>query len=382
MITYEDERTKPTLEFSLNGISGELQNQHYPPTRKKGAISLNGSIERHPFKIEGEANLLARPPSAAVDFTAASLPLSLFAPQVKGRISQVDADNATVDVFFRLVEGSENPSYTAQLKINGLVPEKSGTNLATAFALLSGTGNGSVTIELDGQQPSRAIIDGALDSFSRTMVKASINPLLLADPEFVDLADRDFVTFLPGTDQFTGETVERLNRFGELLSTYPLVNLKITGLADPESDVEVLLEELKKAELLRVDLENQKRKLEFQQKLELEKMRLQIWNEAAGTINETDIPVIDDQFVPLSPQPVQVTSTALSELATRRQQAVIDYLTGQLAVDPGRLVQPAPGNSGIISAADSPRALIGLTDGYTSLREEDSPDNSEADGQP
>ncbi len=363
MIGYVDERTKPTLKFTLNGISGNLTNLQYPVAKDKGTMTLTGSINGSPFKIEGETKLLQSPPSAVIDFTASSLPLKLFTPQIQGRIQNVDTDKATVDVNHRVVFDEQSPSRETSLILNGLAPKKSGTNLATAFALMSGSG--PLTIEIkDTQIPTRAIIDEALGKFSRTMIKASINPLLLADPKFVDLAEKDYVTFLPGSDQFTGEGLEHLNRYGELLSEYPLINLKITGLADPESDVEVLLEKLKKAEEMRVQVENQKRLLEWQKKQELDKMKLQIWADAEGVINEEDIPVTDEGFVPVSAQPVKVTNADLNQLAMDRQQAVIDHLIEQLSIAPERLVQAQNNSGGIVGGGDSPRAVISLTDGY------------------
>ena len=203
--------------------------------------------------------------------------------------------------------------------------------------------------------------------------------MLLADPKFVDLVERDYVTFQPGTDQFTGEGLEYLNRYGELLSSYPLINLKITGVADPESDVAILQEQLNKAEQIRVDVENQKRTLEWQKKQELERMKLEIWAEAEDSIDEVDIPVSNDGFVPVTPKPVKVTNESLNELALLRQQAVVDYLIERLSVAPERLVQPENNSAGgIVSGGDSPRAVISLTDGYGIADEEQETVSSEA----
>ncbi|MEJ2058058.1 MAG: DUF748 domain-containing protein, partial [Desulfofustis sp.] len=378
MIAYQDERTKPTLELSLNGISGELLDQNYPVAGESGTIILNGSIERFPFKLEGKADLLKKQPTADIGFSVASLPLSLVSPQVKGRVDNIDTENVSVDVDYQLRHGTSEPGYQATVRVNNLVPEQSGTDLATAFALLSGDGDGSISFDIEGTgPPTRPIIDATLDKFSRIMIKASINPLLLADPDFGDLIEKDYVTFVPGSDEFTGEALERLGRYGELLNTYPLINLKITGRADPESDVEALLEKLQRAEQLRVDAENQKRRKAWQEEQELERMRLEMLMETQGQIDETDLPVDQPPFEPLLPQPVQVSGTALNELAQKRQQAVVDYLVEKLSIDPDRLVQAPITNGGIISGADSPRALITLTDGYDSLIEEPAPEEIE-----
>ncbi|RZW19240.1 MAG: DUF748 domain-containing protein, partial [Desulfobulbaceae bacterium] len=375
-INYRDERTKPTLKLSLNGISGDIMNLLYPVARDKGTMSLTGSIEGYPFKIEGETKLMQSPPSAEIDFAATSLPLKLFGPLVKGRVKNIDTNKAMVDVTHRVVFDEQSPSRETQLKIRNIVPEKPGTTMATAFALMSGSGG--VTIELKEERlPSRAIIDEALNKFSRTMIKASINPLLLADSKFVDLVEKDFVSFQPGTDQFTGDGLEYLNRYGELLSTYPLVNLKITGVADPEGDVAILREQLEKAEQIRVDVENQKRALEWQKKQELERMRLEIWAEEEDSIDEVDIPVANDSFVPVSPQPVKVTNEVLNELARQRQQAVADYLIETLSIAPERLIQAETEGGGIVSGGDSPKAVISLTDGYSKTEESEDQDEEE-----
>ncbi len=376
MIAYRDERTKPTLAFSLNGINGELLNQGYPAPKESGSMVLNGSIERFPFKLEGTADLLKKQPTADIGFSVAALPLSLISEQVKGRFDNIDTDNVSVDVDYQLRRSNDDSGYQATIRVNNLVPKQSGTNLATAFALISGDGDGSISFDIEGAgAPTRPIIDATLDKFSRIMIKASINPLLLADPAFADLIEQDYITFVPGSDEFTGAALERLNRYGELLSAYPLVNLKIAGRADPESDVEALLEELRTAEQVRVDAENLRREKAWLEEQELERMRLEMLMETEGQIDETDLPIDQPAFQPLLPEPVQVSNTALNELAEQRQQAVIDYLVERLSIDPGRLVQARRENSGIISGADSPRALITLTDGYASLIGKSAPED-------
>ena len=150
-------------------------------------------------------------------------------------------------------------------------------------------------------------------------------------------------------------------------------------MADPESDVAILQEQLNKAEQIRADVENQKRALEWQKKQELERMKLEIWAEAEDSIDEVDIPVSNDGFVPVTPKPVQVTNESLNELALLRQQAVVDYLIETLSVAPERLVQSQTRSAGgIVSGGDSPRAVISLTDGFGSADEEQEPGSSEA----
>ncbi|MGA7277400.1 MAG: DUF748 domain-containing protein, partial [Desulfocapsaceae bacterium] len=369
-INYIDERVRPPLKLELNGISGDLQSLQYPVANKAGEISLNGSIEGIPFKLEGSGKLLQSPPAATTSFSASSLPLSLFGDQIKGRIKGVDTTKTTLNVNQSITWDMQAPASATTLSLSDLVPEQPGTELAVALALLSG--KDTVTMSFSSnQQYLRPVLNEALDYFSRIMVKASINPLLLADPEFVDLAEKNFVTFLPGTDQFTGESFERLNRYAELLSAYPLIDLQITGLADPESDVAELQQELEKAERIRVEVENQKRELEWQKKQEMELMKLKIWQESGqGEIDETDIEVTDDKFIPATPRPVQVSNDVLTDLGLRREQAVIDHLIEQLSVAPERLRQAEAGNNNIIRGGASPRAVISLKDGYARLAEE------------
>jgi len=363
LITYLDERTKPTLELTINGVNGEIENMRYPAADKTSTIALNGSVAGYPFKIAGEGSLLQSPPSARVEFTATSVPLSLFSQQIEGRVKNIDTDEATVSISHQVDLNEQSPSYKTRFELSNLVPETPGTNLATAFALMAK--DGTTVIEIEGdQKPTRAAIDEALDTFSRSMVKASINPLLLADPKFANLVEKEFVAFVPGTDQFTAESFAQLNRYGELLAAYPLINLTISGQADPESDVAKLQEDLEKAEQIRVDVENEKRSLEWQQKQELEQKRLEILAENEGEVSEFDVPVVEDQFQPVSPNPVQVTNEVLHELALQREQAVIEYLIEQLSVDPRRLIRKQSNAKGIVSGGDTPRAVIGLTDGY------------------
>ena len=102
-----------------------------PVAKEKGTMTLTGSIEGYPFKVEGETKLMQSPPSAVIDFTASSLPLKLFGPQVKGRVKNIDTNKATVDVQHRVAFNEQAPSRETQLNVRNLAPEKPGTTMAT-----------------------------------------------------------------------------------------------------------------------------------------------------------------------------------------------------------------------------------------------------------
>jgi hypothetical protein len=106
-------------------------------------------------------------------------------------------------------------------------------------------------------------------------------------------------------------------------------------------------------------------------------MRLEIWADEEETVDEVDIPVTNDSFVPVVAQPVKVTNEILNELATKRQQAVADYLIETLSIAQERLTQAETEGGSIVSGGDSPKAVISLIDGYSRAEESDTQDEEE-----
>lgn len=365
LISYRDERTLPPLVLGLTGINGSLLNISYPVAQEKSTVSLTGNIEGHPFTLETEGNLMQSPPTAQAQFTAKALPLTLFKESVDRRIRGLDLSSGVVDIDFKGTWQDQGNSAETALTFSGIKPQKSGSATARALGVLAGA-DGSISKRFQNGDPSgeAGVVNDALDYFTRLMIKGSLDPMLVAGPDFRDLVEQQFVSFLPGTDEMTGESMERLGRYSQFLAAHPLVNLEVSGYSDQMADAPVLKAELEKAEQKRVDQENSQRAAAWhKQQLAKEKARKEKLKAQNRPILETDL-TNNDTFVPLKPRPVAVTSKMLKELAENREKAVLDYLTQQLSVAPARVESGPLENRRIRNDGTSTRAIIKLADRF------------------
>jgi hypothetical protein len=364
-ISFTDERTQPPLSLGLTGLNGSLLNLAYPVAKSKSAISLTGNIEGNPFSIEGEGNLLQLPPSIQATFSTKNMPLSLFTKQIERKIKAIDVSEARVDVTLNGTWNEQGDSSQLSLVINGVAPKKAGSSSGSALAVLSGEdGAISKRFESNSTRSGRPVLNGVLDHYTRLMIKGALDPMLVAGPDFKDLIEQQYVSFQPGTDRLTGESMERLGRYSQFLAAHPLIALHIAGLSDVQVDSPVLKSDLMQAEQARVDTENKKRADEWHKKqMAKEKARKALLKSQQNSILETDLTKADT-FVPLKPRPVTVTNRMLRDLALQRERTVQTYLTEQLSIGPDRIkVNPAD-TKRIKNDGSSARVLIGLTDQF------------------
>ncbi len=366
-ISYHDERTMPPLALGLTGIKGSMQGIRYPVGQEDATIKLVGNIEGHPFTIETAGNLMLSPPSARFSFNSAALPLSLFTAQIETKMKGINVAGATATISNTAVLTNSDNSGRAALVLKGLSPQKSGTPAATTLAVLS-KADGSISAEFQYESGNewRGILSEALDHFARTMIKGSLNPLLISGPEFKDLVEEQFVSFSPGTASLTPESIERLSRYGQFLATHPLVNLEITGFSDQSADTPVLRAELMTMEQKRVDDDNRSRALEIQRKQIAEEAARQdaLSRGAKGsTIRESDL-APKELFTPAAPRAVSVTNKMLYALATLREKAVLDHLIEGLSLPSDRIRIGSGNASRIKTEGNFTRALIALADGF------------------
>ena len=367
-ISYRDERTVPPLTLGLTGINGNLQGIRYPVAPEDSAITLTGNIEGHPFNLGAKGNLMQSPPSARVSFSSTALPLELFTKQIDKKIKGINVSPTTADISYSAVWEPVDSGMQATLVLNKLAPVKSGTAAATSLAVLSGV-DGSISAEFrsDAGKEPRPLLNQALDHFARLMIKASLNPLLVSGPDFKDLVDATFVSFAPGSDYLSPESIEQLNRYGQFLATHPLINLQITGFSDQAVDTAVLKSELMAIEKKRINEDNRARALEFKKKQAAEEaMRTQkaLAKGAKGSaIQESDL-APKDVFVPAAPRMVVVTKKMLSGLAEKREQTVINYFTQKLSLLADRVINGSQSTRRVKNEGNFARALIVLTDGF------------------
>jgi hypothetical protein len=364
-LSYLDKRVSPPLGLGITGINGTLNKLYYPVTKDDTLISLRGNIEGAPFSLEGSGKLLQLPASSRTLFTAPSLPLELFSKQIHRYIKDIKLSESTASVSATTNQREDSSEFKSEVSINKIIPEQSGTSTALALALTTDLRGGkTIRVESTNAEPNRPVISEAIGDFSRLLVKAGINPMLLAGEDFKDLVNNQSISFLPGQAMMSGESIEILNRYNDFLAAHPLIKLKVIGYADKLSDTQVLLAELAQQEKLRVEAENKRRSIAWKKKLETERAEaFQQEIDKGKPIEEIDIPVTKPStFIPESPRKVSVSNQSLENLAVSREQVVMDYLVNQLGVPVTRVVRHNPSGSRIKNDGKHTRVDFILSD--------------------
>ena len=201
-------------------------------------------------------------------------------------------------------------------------------------------------------------------------IKSSLNPMLIAGDSFKDLVGTEFTEFIPGTAEMTGQSLERLNRYNELLSSHPLIKLRLTGYADDTMDTPAILKQLMEVEAKRAEEENKKRETEWQKEKDaLEKLRRQQREAQGGTIVESDIPIEPlKPFTPVLPKSVTVSRGTLQDLAAQRAYVVADYLRQSLSIPEDRIEITDNQRDWLKNDGSHTRVTIGITDMYGSAK--------------
>ncbi|NNK94293.1 MAG: DUF748 domain-containing protein, partial [Desulfobacterales bacterium] len=366
-LSYLDKRISPPLGLGITGINGTLSKLNYPVTKDDTLISLSGNIEGAPFSLEGSGKLLQLPTSARTLFTAPSLPLELFSEQIRKYLREIKLTESTASISATTNLSEESSEFKSEVTINKIIPEQTGTITALALALTTDLRGGkTLRVESTETQQIKPVISELISDYSRLLVKAGINPMLLAGEDFKDLVNNQSISFLSGKATMNGESIETLNRYNDFLAAHPLVKLKVIGYADKLNDTQVLLAELAQKEKSRVEDENKRRSIDWKKKLETERTEaFQKEIDQGKPIEEIDIPVTKPStFIPETPRKVSVSNQMLEDLAASREQVVIDYLVKQLDIAVNRVVRQKTSGSRIQNDGKHTRVDFVLSDMY------------------
>ena len=188
-----------------------------------------------------------------------------------------------------------------------------------------------MTVEIDDR--SQSPLTASIASFQTTVIKASYAPLLL-DHRFKDLQENDIITFLAGSNKIDKNGREILIRYGELLREHPGLSLLITGLADAQTDRNILLQEKEALEQQRVEIINARKLAEYRKK---QKALAAV--KPTSKLKEENIAKEDlAGYTPLLPNPVTVSDDILLELAKERGLLVYDFCLHSLGISAERLL--------------------------------------------
>ena len=365
-VSYLDNRIAPPLALGITSINGNLNKIEYPVVEDDSSFKLSGNIEGHPFNLEGGGRFVQNPPTLQTIFSAQSLPLNLFSKQIAEKIKDIDLSKGTVSVQSSTEFSNSETRQSAKFVASNLLPRVSGSSAALALSLMTDPdGTLVVEMETDGEK-NTTLLSESLSTIGTSIIKTSINPMLLAGDEFKDLVDNQFISFSPGSTQMSGESIERLNRFSEFLGSHPLIKLKITGYVDKVEDYDAIYKNLVELERKQTDQKNQLLKKEWEKQKQAEKLLIeQQLAEQNGEIKETDIPVNRfPEFVPEAPGQVEVTDTMLQILAIEREKNTIRFLVDQLSVPLNQVEQADVEMNRLKNDESYSRVDISLSDLY------------------
>ncbi len=337
-MTCRDNRHDPPRQARISAVQGAITgigSAGSDPSR----FSFTGTIDQVPFTLNGSANLLGNTPRGEATFQATGMPLSAFARYLPPDVG-IDSRYGTCDAASSASWEGGRLKEQAQFTFSGVQAVSADSDAALPLALLKKS-DGKVLLqasaERDLEGDSTPLLEHALVSFRRQIVKAKVSPLLLTGGNFSDLVGNEFIEFQPAEFSLTEGGQAILSRFAVFLKAHPYIGITIVGAADRGIDGEAINARLELLESQRVAEENQRRKAIWQKKRDAEmERRKSLINPSQGFIEE-DLMADFPDFVPLKPAPVGFQEPMLAELAENRANLARQLLVEQHAIDPSRI---------------------------------------------
>ena len=342
-ILIQDNRLKPKWKGDISEFSGNIKGIRLGGSDTNSEFSFTGKLQDAPLTISGEMDIFAKEKNGKFHLTLDSYPLASFHEQL-GPLTDVNSKSGFFDLQLDCTAKDGQFQNSGSLVFSGVKAVSEKSESALTLALITGADD-KFRIDFDFPRTpplgKTIFLEEILTFFQTKVVKASVSPLLLASGDFSDLIGNEFAEFEPGQFTLTEKGKEVLARYASLLTSHPQLGLELAGDINREVDTPAMKEQLEGLERKRVEGENQKRFAAWQQEKALfdQKVAEQQKKQAAkGKITENTIPpaVLKD-YIPMQPKQMIVDDVMLLDLAKKRSQSLQQYLTEQLAVQPGRL---------------------------------------------
>ncbi|NOR24019.1 MAG: DUF748 domain-containing protein [Desulforhopalus sp.] len=347
-INIHDNRLTPDWKAEVTDFAGKIKDIHKTTATSKSVFSFTGKLDDTPFAIKGEIDPFAQKTNGTFHFSLENYPLASFHKQL---LSETDLDTSNGEFKLTLDCTWQDQQYMnsgtidlIDIDLIDIEPPATTSDLALPLALLRGTDD-TLQLRFDFLRTApvakTSLFDELLTSFQRQIIKGSVSPLLLATGDFTDLIGNEFIEFQPGEFMLSEPGRKVLTRYATLLIAHPHVGLVLSGGIDKRIDSMGMKERLKVIEQQRVEKENEKLFLRWQEKKTLYEKSLEEHQDKAETNDkfiEQDIPTeILTGFTPIQPAPIVIDEAMLLELAQKRIDILYQYFTDQFALQPGRL---------------------------------------------
>ncbi len=359
-VIYNDHRLKPPWKIKMLQLQGDIHHLSNSQPLQKTSYEFNGIIGSNPIALNGSAHLFSQPVQARSVIKTSAFPLASFGKQLPDLL---DINRkGKFNLILESVWSGGRQKGMAQFHFNSVSPISDSADTSLTLALLN---DKNYTFSLDipllntSQNPLQPLFQTTVNHFTKLMVKASVEPLLLAEESYRDLVNTNYIEFEEGKSLPSEQGKHILARYRDLLIAHPQLQIVMTGLADPVKDIKFLQKQLEELEKKRIEEVNLQRKKEWLQHQPSKRK-----GPANGTFTEREIPPGElSVYAPLSPQTVHVQDRDLLELARKRAERAKEIITMGLGTEQrirvnniSRITAPqtSPGNRVVLNLSALP----------------------------
>lgn len=242
-LQISDSRLIPPWKEVVSEFSGEISPLLPAETSE---LHFTGILDEGKFSLKGTTNTARPQQDSRLAFVADQIPLSLFKNQLEeGGLISGSAGAASLEMNTLWMAGTATSH--GSLLLHGLKALNPKSNTAAAIALLNGDKkNFKIMFNFSGEKTEKeSLISFILQKLQKKLLRGEVAPLLMAAPEFQEIATQPSIIFSPGKSEIGDEAAPLLASYAELLKTYPNLVLVLTASANNTKDNEALLKQLR-----------------------------------------------------------------------------------------------------------------------------------------
>nr|WP_240192136.1 DUF748 domain-containing protein [Desulforhopalus vacuolatus] len=243
-LVISDSRTMPPWKAIVSGFSGEIA-PFLPGGSSK--IRFTGILDEGKFSLKGTTNTVHPQQDSRLAFVADQIPLSLFKNQIgEGGLIRGSSGVASLEMNTRWMDGTAGSQ--GSLLLHGLKALDPLSKTATAIALLNDDEkNFKIMFNFSREKAEKdSLISFILQDLQQKLLRGEAAPLLMAAPEFQNIATQPSILFAPGKSEIGAEGASLIASYADLLRAYPNIILVLTSSASNTKDNEALLKQLRK----------------------------------------------------------------------------------------------------------------------------------------
>lgn len=323
---FKDLREKFPIKIDFHNLRGSLKDYNIP--EKETLFSMQTNYEKGNAQLEGALDLSSFPPTADYTVSLNSFPLTPWEKHIRSLFTI----KAQQGHFHLVYNNSKQGESKAQFTFKSLESSEPSSDLDHALALLQDS-NQQFPVNFEPIKTS-PLISQIITHFQKLLVKYNVSPYLLLEPPFNKLVDKTNIDFLSGDKILLDSAKKTLLQYGKLLQERPNLILTLQSKVNRKTDRETLFKTRTAKESERVKKENDKLFKEWKDRQQAE---ITTPTPSNDSIVEKDIPKAQlESFVPLLPNPIEITEADLIQLGENRLNQIITFLSSKQKISKDR----------------------------------------------